>query len=351
MNITPLTRTLIAGALLVSLSGCGYLFGDQGVFRDKSEDYKKAPDMPVITVPETKDSEALQEIYPVPPVANALLASEEFEVPRPTPLSAGAEDEIVRIQSLGEESWILVAEAPGQVWPQVRSFFASAGIPVPRVDARAGTMETGWLALESATMASRFRVRIEQGVQRGNSELHVLQQNQAGDINAWPDSSDNAEQEAEMLKALAQFIANSAGTAPVSMVAEQAISASGKISLQETAGGEPFILLTLPFDRAWASLGRGLEKSTFDITDRDRSSGVYYATFSGPQAEDDDGWFDWLWGGDDDHPQAGQPFIVSVTAEDENNVAIFLRHAGEATSPLEKREKQALLTMIKGNID
>lgn len=351
MNIPSVTRNLLAGFMLASLTGCGYLFGDQGVFRDKSEDYKKAPDLPVITVPDDKDTVALQEIYPVPPVENALLATEEFEVPRPTPLTAGAEDEIVRIQRLADASWILVAEAPGQVWPQVRSFFASAGIPISRVDARAGTMETGWLALESAAMASRFRVRIEQGVQRGNSELHVLQQNQAGDVNVWPNSSDNSDQESEMLQALAQYIANSAGTAPVSMVAEQAIAASGKISLQETAAGEPYIQLTLPFDRAWASLGRALEKSTFNITDRDRSSGVYYADFLGPQGEDEDGWFDWLWDSDDEHPHAGQSFVISVESEDSDNVAIGLRAADQASVTLEKREKQAMLTLIKGNIN
>ena len=351
MNIPPVTRNLLASFTLVSLSGCGYLFGDQGVFRDKSEDYKKAPDMAVITVPEDKDTVSLQEIYPVPTVENALLASDEFEVPRPTPLTAGAEDEIVRIQRLGDASWILVAEAPGQVWPQVRSFFASAGISVASVDARAGTMETGWLSLESAAMASRFRVRIEQGVQRGNSELHVLQQNQVGDINAWPEESDNGEQESEMLQALAQYIANSAGTAPVSMVAEQAISATGKISLQETTQGEPYIQLTLPFDRAWASLGRALEKSTFNITDRDRSSGVYYADFIGPQGEEEEGWFDWLWNSDEEHPHAGQPFVISVKSEDQDNVAIYLRSADEASVVLNKREKQAMLTLIKGNIN
>ena len=31
-------------------------------------------------------------------------------------------------------------------------------------------------------MASRFRFRIDQGVQRGTSELHVLQMNQVGDV-------------------------------------------------------------------------------------------------------------------------------------------------------------------------
>jgi outer membrane protein assembly factor BamC len=343
-------RIVITGALLVSLSGCGYLFGDQGVFRDKAEDYKKAPEVPVIAVPQEKSKDSLQEIYPVPPVQSSVVQAGEFEVPRPTPLVAGSEDETVRIQRLGDESWALVAEAPGQVWPQVRSFFASAGISVARVDARAGVMETGWLDLESAAMASRFQVRIEQGVQRGSSELHVLQQNQAGDVNNWPETSDNADQESEMLSTLAQYIANSAGTAPVSMVAEQAISASGKISMQESAEGEPYIQLALPFDRAWASLGRALQKSTFEVTDRDRSSGVYYARFLGPDAEEEDGWFDWLWDSDDDVPHVGETFVVSVDSLDQG-VAIFLRPQPDASLELDKREQQSMLALIKGNIN
>lgn len=350
MSIPPITRGIIASTLLVSLSGCGYLFGDQGLFPDNSQDYKKAPEMPVIAVPEDKGTDSLQEIYPVPPISSTVVQAGEFEVPRPTPLVAGSEDEIVRIQRLGDESWALVAEAPGQVWPQVRSFFAGAGIAVARVDARAGLMETNWLELESSSMASRFQVRIDQGVQRGSSELHVLQQNQAGDVNNWPDASDNAEQESEMLGALAQYIANSAGTAPVSMVADQAISATGKISMQETSQGEPYINLILPFDRAWASVARALEKSTFEITDRDRSRGVYYARFLGPDSEEEDGWFDWLWDSEDEYPHVGETFIVSVDAQSEGGVFIFLRPQPEASQAFEKREQQAMLGLIKGNI-
>ncbi len=351
MSISHITRGFIASALLVSVTGCGYLFGDQGVFRDNSQDYKKAPELAVISVPEGKGSDSLQEIYPVPPINSTVVQMGEFEVPRPTPLVAGSEDETVRIQKLGDEAWALVAEAPGQVWPQVRSFFASAGIAVTRVDARAGLMETNWLELESAAMASRFQVRIDQGVQRGSSELHVLQQNQAGDVNNWPEASDNAEQESEMLSALAQYIANSAGTAPVSMVADQAISATGKISLQETAQGESYIQLALPFDRSWASVGRALEKSTFEVADRDRSSGVYYARFLGPDAEEEDGWFDWLWGSDDEYPHVGETFIVSVETQDTGGVFIYLRSSPESGQAFERRDQQAMLGLIKSNIN
>jgi outer membrane protein assembly factor BamC len=238
---------------------------------------------------------------------------------------------------------------PGQVWPQVRSFLAAAGIQVARVDARAGLMETNWLTLEGAPMGSRFRFRMEQGVQRGTSELHVLQQNQAGEVNTWPRQSDNPEQGHEMLRAVAQYIANSAESAPVSMIAEQGISAGGKISMQESAEGYTFILLELPYDRAWASLGRALDKSSFETVDRDRSAGRYDVRWLGPQDEDEGGWFDWLFG-EDEHPLKGRQFIVKVESRDDNSVKIRLQPQ-DGDPALTKRDEQALLALIKGNIN
>ncbi len=344
------SRKLVLGVMALQLTGCGYLFGDGGMFRDQSEDYKRAPEMPVISMPEGSRSEALQDIYPIPPAGSGLIAAGEFEVPRPTPLVAGAEDQAVRIQRLGDESWALIDEAPGQVWPQVRGFLASAGINVVRVDASAGIMETDWLSLESAAMSSRFRMRIDQGVQRGTSELHVLQQNRAGDTGNWPTSSDNPDQENEMLQSLAQYIADSAGNAPVSMVAEQAINASGRIALQKEASGEPYIQLLLPFDRAWASLGLALEKSDFEITDRDRSKGIYYLRFLGPEAGEEGGWFDWLWGSDEAYPHVGEAFLASVREVNPAEMAIHLR-LQEGEGSIDEGERQALLNLVKGNIN
>ena len=342
-------RLVSAILILAACSGCGYLFGDQGVFRDNSQDYKKAPEVPVVAVPDGKDSSALSEIYVIPQVDNELILAGEFEVPRPAPLVAGAGDEVVRIQKLGDQSWALIGVPPGQVWPQVRSFLTAAGIQVARVDARAGLMDTNWLKLEGAPMGSRFRFRMEQGVQRGTSELHVLQQNQAGDVNSWPATSDNPEQAHEMLRAVSQYLANSADTAPVSMIAEQGITAGGRISMQEAPEGYTYIRLELPFDRAWASLGRALGKSSFEVVDRDRSSGRYDARFLGPQDEDEGGWFDWLFG-EDEHPLAGKVFVVSMTSMGESAVNIRLQPQ-DTSVELSKRDEQSLLALIKGNIN
>jgi len=343
-------RTAILFIGLAGVSGCSYLLGDDGVFRDKSEDYKKAPEPPRLQIPEGKNSNTLQDIYVVPAVHDSLVLSGEFEVPRPTPLVAGAGDEIIRIQKLGEERWALVSEAPGQLWPQVRSFLSAAGIQIARVDPRAGLIETGWITLEGEDMASRFQFRIEQGVQRGNSELHVLQMHQAGDINSWPPTSDDLQLESDVLQSVAQYIADSSDAAPVSMIADQAISAGGKISLEASPDGHTLIRVGLPFQRAWASLARALEASTFEITDRDRSKGEYYVKFLGPDTEEEDGWFDWLFD-EEGHPLANQNFVVRMDTESESSVTIGLTQLDEDVEPMDDRQEQALLVLIKGNIN
>lgn len=343
-------QAVLISTLLLSGSGCGSMFGDKGMFRDRSQDYKKAPETPPITVPAGMDSATLTEIYVIPPVQDKFLAQGKFQVPQPVPIASGTGSEVVRIQKLGDESWALISVPPGQVWPEVRNFMTTSGMQIARADARAGIMESNWLTVEGKPLASRFQFRMEQGVQRGTSELHVLQMQQTGGANEWPVTSDDPAQAAEMLQAIAQFLADSTDSAPVSMIAEQGISAGGKITLQEAPEGYTYLRLELPFDRAWASLGRALEKSTFEITDKDRSSGIYYVRFLGLAVEKEQGWWASLWNSDDAQRLVGQIFVVSMQTLPEQVVTIRLRPQDESIS-FEKREEQELLIMIKGNID
>ncbi len=336
--------------LSLSATGCGYIFGDKGVFRDRSQDYKKAPEAPPISVPAGLDSAPLTEIYVIPPVQDKFLSDGKFEVPRPVPLAASGGQEVVRIQKLGDKSWALIGVAPGQVWPQVRNFMAASGMQVARADAQAGIMESNWVTVQGQSLTSRFQFRMEQGVQRGTSELHVLQMRQSGSASGWPAQSDDPAQADAMLTALAQFLADSAESAPVSMIAEQGISAGGKLTLEQAPQGDSYLRLELPFDRAWASVGRALEKSSFEITDRDRSSSIYYVRFLGQAAAEKKGWWASLWNTDDAQAMVGEVFLVTLQTLPEQAVTIRLQPQ-DAELPFDQRQEQELLLMIKGNID
>ena len=340
-------RLVCFALLATTLSGCSWLFGEDGLFPDNAGRYQTAPELAPIDVPPRLSTEAIQPDYPVPPVTESAQLATKFETPRPTPLTANTQADAVRIQSLSGERWALVNVAPGQLWPQVRAFLTTSGIGVAAVDAEAGLIDTQWFKLEDRELAVRFQFRVDTGVQRNTAELHILQQNRGVEDATWPRESDDGDLERKMLQDVSQYLANSAETAPISMMADRSMSDSGRIALEDTEE-ETRIRLELPFDRAWASLVKGTEQADFVIDDRNRSEGVLYATFVGPQDEDDSGWFDWLWGGEDEHLLAGHKYQIHLDQAGEAIMLITLR--GIEGEPVDRREQQALLTILRGNI-
>lgn len=333
---------------LIALTGCSWLFGEEGLFPENTEHYGNAVEFEEITVPPQLGKTGLEPTYPIPPVRDTLALQGEFEVPRPTPLTGANQFDAVRIQRLGEESWALVAVAPGQLWPQVRAFLAASGIGVAASDAQGGLIDTQFVTLADRKLPTRFRFRVDSGVQRNTAELHVLQQNRDTTEKPWPRVSDDIELEQDMLRNVAQFIANSAEAAPVSMMADRAMGASGRIALEDNENSTR-LRLDLPFNRAWASVSKGLPEAGFSVDDRNRSEGVFYVTYVGASEEADSGWFDWLWGGEEQNPLVGKQYLVKVASVRENQMFITL--SAQDGSAVERREQQALLTVLKGTIN
>jgi outer membrane protein assembly factor BamC len=93
---------------------------------------------------------------------------------------------------------------------------------------------------------------------------------------------------------------------------------------------------------------KGTADADFAIDDRDRSQGILYVTFIGPEDEDESGWFDWLWGGEEEHPLAGHRYQIRLDRIDADAVLITLH--GPEGEVVDRRDQQALLTILRGNI-
>ena len=272
--------------LLLQIAACSWLFGDEGTFRDRSNDYRQATVTSPLALPEGMRSETIDDRYAIPVISDRTTLDDDFEVPSPEPLADDVNRDQVRINTLGEQRWILVNGAPGQVWPRLRGFLSLNQLAVQHTDAVNGLIETAWLQPEGEdTLRERYRLRIDQGVQRGTSEVYVLQ----ADIRSadWPEQSSSAEREKIMTQELAQYLADSSAAVAVSMLAQQAINSAGKITLQEDANKTLYIHLALPFSRAWAAVGNALQKSGFVIDDLNRTEQVYYLNYvDGSDAKD-----------------------------------------------------------------
>ncbi len=345
-------KLILPAAILLSLSGCSWLFGDEGTFRDRSSDYREAKIEAPLQIPAGLDDDAIGDSYAIPPISDRTSLSDKFEIPAPEPIAEDVNRDSVRINTLGEQRWILVDGAPGQVWPRLRGFLSLNQLSVQRSDAVSGIIETSWLQPElEGALRERYRLRVDQGVQRGSSEVYVLQADLRAGENDWPKISSNAEREELMTSELAQYLADSAAAVAVSMLAQQAIDSSGRITLEEGDDKQVYIKLILPFARAWASLGKALNKSGFDIDDMDRSQHIYYLHYlQRDEDEEEPGFFSSLFSGSDDEESTDRGMAYHVRLnESESDVMIITieRQSGET---MEEGEADKLLKLIKRHI-
>jgi len=349
---------LLTAALTVSTSGCSWIGMDDYV-RDRSDDYRKAEAIPEMDVPEGLSTSSIESLYPIPPATNELLIGTEFEVPRPAPLLGDDQANQVRIQKLGNEQWILLDGSPSEIWPRIRSFLIANRIAIEGEDPSQGLIDSSWLAFKSdPTRREKYRYRVEQGIQRNSTEIYVLQsgymQPEGVEVEppqGWPEVSNDLEREAWMVRELAGYLAETSEQSSVSLLA-QGISTTNKVYMTRVADGTPIIDLRLPFERAWASLGRSLSRGGFTTDDLNRDAQVYYITFNPePDEEEEGGIWDTMfgWWGDDaeNNPWIGRAYRVRVH-EAEEGVTVTLER--DDNNAFDEGEAEFILGIIKANL-
>lgn len=316
---------LSALALIISsTSGCGWLWGEDGYFRDRGGDYLNARQTAPMQLPANVESKPLDPLLPVPQqVANSTVAESEYEVPRPQPLAVRADASEFSLQKSGDSRWVVAQRVPAEVWPVARQFFEDNGFRIVDERPQTGEFSTAWQRFDelSAAMArrlssrvtgvapdaeTRVRVRIEPGVQRNTSEIFVVSAERpagsSADV-AFAKRSGNQSLDAALLDEMLVSLARSAEQGgSVSLLAARDFDAPSRVSLSEDGNGNPVLNLGADFDRAWSGVGRSLEMADVRIDDLNRSLGVYYINLAeGAQKKDEEpGLFGKLFGGEPD---------------------------------------------------
>lgn len=295
-SLQYMTRSLLCAGIagtLTATSGCSALFGQDGYFRDRGDDYLRADTMPPLQIPAEIPHKPLEPLYYIPSdEAVDISLAEEFEVPRPQPLTSNAFTDKVKIQRLGEKRWILVHSEPAEVWSKLRYFLSRNQLQVVFTDPDNGVIETGWLKFKGESdTKDKYRLVIEPGVQPGHSEIHVLHMNVAGEVPGrgqvnWPAQSIDPEREAWMLDELAATLASDTSGESSSLLAQNlGIKDRVKLTL---AGTEPVIGLDLEYARALATVGYALQQEGFQLWDQDANTSIYYIHYEEPVLEDEE---------------------------------------------------------------
>lgn len=309
--------------IITSTSGCGWIWGEDGYFRDRGSDYLTARQTAPMQLPADVQSKPLDPLLPIPEQVKTEAREGEYDVPRPQALQVQADASDYSLQKSGESRWIVAQRVPAEVWPIARQFYESNGFRIADERPQTGEFTTDWQRFDDLSAAmtrrlssrvsgvspdteTRVRVRIEPGVQRNTSEVFVVSaERPAGstaDV-AFTEKSVNSSLDAALLDEMLVSMARSTEQGgSVSLLAAQDYDTPSRVSMTQDGNGNTILNLSSDFDRAWSGVGRSLETADVRVDDLNRSLGVYYVNLAeGSKAnEEKPGFFGSLFGSEPD---------------------------------------------------
>jgi outer membrane protein assembly factor BamC len=315
VNRSSLSRTVArvtAAALLPLLGACSYLpdvkvpgmdriVGDEGLFRDRKEEYLAAQTIPRTRIPAGMDDFVIDDLLVIPELG-ATEAVPYPDPPRPQALPGDNEREVV-IQRMQNDAWIVADVSPSQVWPRIRDYWRQSGIPIAVENPAEGLMDTGWFVLDGEVLnREKLRVIVDTGFQNNSSEIRLLHMSApqalpALEQVAWPASSMDTTIAYDFLLDLSGFLVDVADLYQASSASllARSLSSEGKATLTNTDSGNPLLQLRAGYDRSWAAVRRSLQRADITISEEDSASGLLVVAFDPLAAtqdeEDEPGFF------------------------------------------------------------
>jgi outer membrane protein assembly factor BamC len=269
----------------VRVPGMDRVVGDDGLFRDRKEEYLQAETIPRTQVPAGLDDFIIDDLLVIPELGETA-AVPYPDPPRPLAMEGDDEREVV-IQRMQDESWIVADVSPSQIWPRIRDYWRQSGVPVAVENPSEGLMDTGWFVLEGEVLnREKLRVIVDTGFQSNSSEVRILHMSGAQALPAveqvtWPAKSMDSTIANDFLLDLSGYLADVADLYQASSASllARSLSSEGKAVLGTTSTGNPLLSLQAGYDRSWAAVRRALARSDVAIVEEDVGLGFILVDF------------------------------------------------------------------------
>ena len=297
------------------ISGCSFLFGNEGYFRSRSLDYQAAQEQKPLVLPADTDVVARPEIYPVPdisPTNTYYKPGDLDEVPRPESLLSVDEDAGLEMRTDGERNWLVAERSFDDLWSDLLLFYKASGVQLDSADASSKTIVTSWLkpkkkepegfwdsfvdffSLDNTEhQREKFRVQVQPGERVNQQNIYVEHVRidisdeslpEIGDIQ-WSTDDDEDSLVTAMYDEIVSYLSDDEVRFRRSSLFSQNLTSSASYILTRDGNDFPVLVIQQDFNRAWIAVGEALANTDLVIDDRNRSLGIFYLLFG----KDEDG--------------------------------------------------------------
>ncbi len=318
--------------IVVLASGCSW-FGGKKDSSQTRRDSRSLEVPPELTQPKTSDSMTIPVVTPEQAGYGPRPVDQQTPVVDATLLPAPAGARVIQV---GDLRWAELDGRPETVWPEAQGFLRSLGFEISYEDPRLGILETNWLSNRAyrnvgfwkslfggvavTGLRDRYRLRLERTDDPMLTRLYLTHQGLIEDV-VEDDSGENinrvwrwrpadAELEAEVLQRFLVFRGLD------EQQAEEITKPKPRLEravLQDISGGQ-LLVVNDNFARTWRHVGVAIDRLGLNVTDRNRSEGLYYLSLSDEFIEQhkQDGGLLKKWFGDGDEKTAPKKFVLKL---------------------------------------
>ena len=348
--------------LTLALAACSALEGDK-------VDYKAAAKAPSLSIPPDLTQLPRDTRYVTP---GATVSATGFESASQAPGNTVASVfPGMRLEGQGAQRWLVVDQPVEKLWPEIKAFWQETGLSLVQEDPKLGLMETDWAenraklpqdiirrtlgkivdGLYSSSELDKYRTRLERSP-TGGTEIYIshrgmeeVYRNTEKTQTVWQTRAPDTEMEVEMLRRLMLKLGASGPQADLQVAA---VATPRQTSRLEQRDGQPLVLISESFDRAWRRVGLTLDRTGFTVEDRDRSQGVYFVRYVEPRApgEEEPGFFARMFSSTP-KDKTPQKYRITVRSQGESSTVSVLNAEG---TPVPTDHAQRILKVITDDL-
>ncbi|WP_299176627.1 outer membrane protein assembly factor BamC [uncultured Neptuniibacter sp.] len=319
VSVTVVTGTLISGCSVIEDNP---IYGEQGIVRDRSQDYELAEQGKRLEIPTHLDAKRTEDTLKVPEISQVATArTGDFIVPRPEFFYAEAGSESVSLKREAGEKLIVVDEGITSVWVKLQEFWQFNGIDIAKSDPRQGQMETQWIYHEAKEFSfidtwvkrltfqdipgptkDKLKVSLKPVVgEDGRTAISMQHVRFAADDDVaaidWSESSRDVSYKSDMMFEMLRYLGKSSGerSAQTLMAFKEKRRVGNQLG--RDSRGNPVLKLDADIETAWNEVSRALDKADMDVGTRNPDTGYFYMTYttSTPfENVEEMGFFEWL---------------------------------------------------------
>ena len=185
--------------------------------------------------------------FPYPPEGQSYL--KEGLVPRPKKIFSSEGSEGVEVRRLGGIYWIYMEALPSKTWPLIKDYFFDN-----EYDLISENPQNGKITAENSE--DKMFITLEHGIKNNSSEIYLS-------------NEDNTSKEQQFFEDMASYLSENLPGYQGDSIAAQVLNLNKKARIVYVKK-EIGIEFKLPFDRTWSAISRAIEKTGYEVSDRNR---------------------------------------------------------------------------------